>query len=180
MLSSGASSLARWWRSSIGLTAPFLPAACLSGDRTCVRIAFSRCRRPRHRGRRSSAHGFGRPQPALLQQRVGQHRLFAHDRRQGDLRRLAAGAQFGVLAGHVRVAAQRRDRCHVQVPARPRPTAADEAAALPLAGLARPGRDPDQARRRRGRVPACRRAARRDHWADASDRRSVRSVLTDA
>ena len=64
------------------------------------------------------------------------------------LRRLAALAQLGVLAGHVRVAARRRHGGHVEQAPRSGATAADERAALPLAGLARPGHDADQARRR--------------------------------
>ena len=64
-------------------------------------------RRTSNAGTGSTGRGGGarRPQPILLQQRVGQHHHLAHDRRQGHLRRLAARAQLRVLAGEVRVVA---------------------------------------------------------------------------
>ena len=62
--------------------------------------------------------GGRRPQPVLLEQGVGQHHELAHDRRQGDLRRLAAGTQLGVLAGRVRIAAQRGHGRHSEQPPR--------------------------------------------------------------
>ena len=57
----------------------------------------------RRGGRRVGApcRGFGRPQPILGEQRVGEHQQLVHDGHKRHLAGLAAGDQVGVLAAEV-------------------------------------------------------------------------------